>query len=312
MAVNKVAGYPDLTGGGTSKYIGQIYSKQTILKWLDEAIAPAITMQQLAKDLINAGDTIYITTDPDPTVSDYTINMEVDWELLETPAVTMTIDYAEYVAFRYDKISLKQFFTDKLGQATTKSSQKLAIATDVKLLNNVAGSADAANKGNSAGRKFAGYPIGVTGTPAVINKTVVLDYITHCDSVAGEQNWPKSDRWIAIPQVMSNLISRSDLRNASLSGDGKTTLKNGYMGQLGNMNIYNTNLYTTVSDGGLTCYNILFGHKEAITFINQLQEMENHEKFERTFGRGMKGLHVYGFKVTKPEALGVLYATFTV
>jgi hypothetical protein len=80
------------------------------------------------------------------------------------------------------------------------------------------------------------------------------------------------------------------------------------LGKLGKFTLYSSNLYTPISDSGQSCYPIMFGHKSAIAFAAQLEEVEYFDKLETTFGKGMKGLMVYDWKTVKSEALGMWYA----
>ncbi len=54
-----------------------------------------------------------------------------------------------------------------------------------------------------------------------------------------------------------------------------------------------------------TKYKILFGTNRAISFANQIAKVEPF-RMEKRFADAIKGLNVYGAKVIRPEALGVL------
>lgn len=84
-------------------------------------------------------------------------------------------------------------------------------------------------------------------------------------------------------------------------------LRNGRVGMIGNMMIYNSNLLARTTDGGNTVTNIIAGQKSALTFASQLVKNETL-KAESTFGTLVRGLQVFGYKVVKPEALVYMYA----
>jgi len=50
---------------------------------------------------------------------------------------------------------------------------------------------------------------------------------------------------------------------------------------------------------------VMFGTSRAITFANQIAKIEGY-RVEKRFADAVKGLNVYGAKVVRPEALGVL------
>ncbi len=83
-------------------------------------------------------------------------------------------------------------------------------------------------------------------------------------------------------------------------------IRNGRIGRIGRFTIYLSNNLYSATDGAFTAYYCLFGTNAAITFAAQMTKMETL-RAESTFGDLIRGLNVYGFKIVKPEALGLLY-----
>jgi hypothetical protein len=94
------------------------------------------------------------------------------------------------------------------------------------------------------------------------------------------------------------MIKKSDLRDASLSGDGTSILRNGRIGMIDRFTIYMSHNLSVTSGK----YSIIAGHKMGMTFASQMTNMETIRS-ESTFGNIIRGLQVYGYKVVKPEAL---------
>lgn len=111
---------------------------------------------------------------------------------------------------------------------------------------------------------------------------------------------------MVIPVWMSNLIKKSDLKDASLSGDGTSIMRNGRLGMIDRFTLYVSNLLATTSDT-VNVTNIIFGHKSGLTFASQLLKNETIRS-ENFFGEKLRGLQVFGYKVIKSEALGWMYA----
>ena len=105
---------------------------------------------------------------------------------------------------------------------------------------------------------------------------------------------------------MCGLLKKSDLKDASLTGDGESVLRNGHIGMVDHWTIYKTNNYTRVTDGSFQAYHVLFGHKSALTFASQMVNMETL-RAESTFGDIVRGLNVYGFETVHPKSMGDLY-----
>lgn len=309
MTVPIAPGGIDYTQSGAAKWIPYVFSKKTITKFYDASVIPAIANSDYAGEIKNMGDKVVIRTVPDVTVNDYTKDMVITYQNLNSAAVELNINKAKYFAFKLDKIDIKQIDIDMLDKSAQDASEQMKVKIDDGFLADIYTGASSLNKGATAGRKSADINLGATGTPITISKTNVLDYIVDCGVVLDEQNLPESDRWIVIPAWMSGMIKKSDLKDASLSGDGTSILRNGRLGLIDRFTLFNTNLYTKVTDGANSCYNIIFGHKSAICFAAQLTETEYFDKFETTFGSGMKGLNLYDYKAIKPESFGVLYVT---
>ena len=103
-----------------------------------------------------------------------------------------------------------------------------------------------------------------------------------------------------IPAKMAGVIKLSDLKDASITGDGSSPLRNGRIGQIDRFTLYVS--HNLPLAGGE--YSILAGHKKGLTFASQMTNMETLRS-ESTFGDIIRGLQVYGYKVVKPEALTV-------
>lgn len=309
MGVSTVPGHPDYeTSTGTAQNIPWIFSKKTIVKFYDASVIPAISNTDYEGEIKKFGSKVIIRTVSDVSISDYNKGQLVTFEDLESPSVELDIDKAKSFAFKMDKIDIKQFDIDMMSKNAQDAAEQMAVTIDTAFLAATYSDAASANKGTAAGRKSASINLGTTGSPIQLTKANVLDKIIDCQVVAQEQNWPISDRWMVIPPWMSGLIMKSDLKDASLAGDDTSILRHGRLGMIGQWTLYLSNLYTEVTDTGNQCYNLMFGHKSAITFASQLVETEYFPKLESTFGSGMKGLNVHGYKTVKGEALGILYA----
>ena len=136
----------------------------------------------------------------------------------------------------------------------------------------------------------------------------ILETIVNCETVLDEQDAPEEGRWLVIPPWFKGMIMNSDLKDASLTGDGKSILRNGRIGRIGNFTLYVSNLLTSATDGANTVWHIMAGQRHALSFAAQMTKMESL-RAESTFGTLVRGLNVYGYKVLKPEALVDVYAT---
>jgi hypothetical protein len=296
-------GDPQL-GGITSP---TIWSGKLLVKFYEASVIPAISNTEYEGDIKDFGDQVNIRSTPDITISNYVKHgtLAVQKPL---PAITLLeINKGKYWNFIADDVDYKQSNYAFVDDWTRDASEQVKISVDTDILAAINSDASADNVNDTAGVRSGSINMGKTGTPVTLSKSNVLDYLVDAGTVLDEQDVPESDRWMVLPPWACGLIKQSDLRDASLSGDNTSILRNGRLGMIDRFTLYNSNLLETVTDGANTVTNILFGHKSALTFAGQFVKNENL-RAESHFGTLYRGLKVYGYKVIKPEALGVLYA----
>ena len=185
-----------------------------------------------------------------------------------------------------------------MDQWSKDASERMKITIDTDVLGNIATDVPAANKGTSAGRISGDIDLGVASTPNAITASNAIAEIINHGTVLDEQNVPESDRFMVIPAKMAGYIKQSDLKDASITGDGSTPLRNGRLGMIDRFTLYvSHNLPKSGSE-----FTIFSGHKVGLTFASQMTNMETLRS-ETTFGDIIRGLQVYGYKVVKPEAI---------
>ncbi len=305
--VAAAAGSPDHTYATGSGEIPVLFADKSVEVFYDASVAPFVSNSDYEGLIKKKGDTVVINTLPDIDTPDYEVNGSINWQVLAGGKVELKVDRAKYFALRMDDVTLAQL-SDKgtLDKWTKHGGETMRVSIDTDFLADVYLEAHANNQGTTAGRKSASYNLGVTGSPVILTKSNVTDYIAMCAAVANEQNWPKTDRWMVIPTWMKYLLDTSELKEVTVTGAASSFMVNGgYFKNLYEFNIFESNLYTALET---TNYPIIFGHKTGITFAAQLTDMTYFDKFENTAGKGMRGIQVFDWKVVKPEAVGMLYA----
>lgn len=302
IGVPAAAGHPQYSG----TFIPEVWSGKLVEKFYDATVFGEIANTDYEGEISDMGDKVNIRTTPDITIRDYVKGGKLQYERPESPNKTLLIDKAKYFAFTVDAIDKYQSDIALIDDWAGSAGEEMKIAVDTGILADIYADVPSANKGATAGRKSASFNLGTTGAPYVLTAANVIELITGASTVADEQNWPETGRWMVIPAWMRFIIMNSDLKNASLAGDDASILRNGRIGMIDRFMFYLSNNVATASDGGNTCYHVLFGHKSALTFASQMTQMETL-KAESTFGDLVRGLNVYGYEVIKPEALGEVY-----
>jgi len=205
---------------------------------------------------------------------------------------------------------LMEMFSDDAA-----NQMKIAIDSAV-LLGTFSGGASA-NKGATAGVLSSAYNLGTDLAPLALtgaNATNIVSIITALASVLDEQNVPENDRFIVFSPYVRNIIMQSELRQAYLTGDGQSILRNGKIGTIDRFTAYVSNQVPKAAaakdfagadlTNALKRQAIIAGQKSAITFAAQLTKMEQTPN-PNDFGTYVRGLSIYGYKVIKPEALAL-------
>jgi len=307
MAYPRIGGHPDYTNTG-AKFIPEIWSGKILKKFYDYTLLSKITNTDYEGEIKKMGDTVIIRSLATVSISDYVVGQALNYERPTSTPTSLSIDKGKYWALELDDVMKVQSDIQLFSKWTEDAAMQMKISIETAFLADVYTSVHASNKGATAGVKSASINLGASGSPLQITKTNVLDILVDCGTVLDEQNVPETGRWIVIPTWMSGLIKKSDLKDASLTGDPKSPIRNGMIGMIDRFTLYNSNLLDTTADGGgETAYNIMFGTNEAITFATQLTETETIRS-QDTFADRIRGLQVYGYKTVQPVCYGLLYA----
>jgi hypothetical protein len=308
MAVGVTSGYyvaGQTTNSYTTNFIPEIWSGKLQVKFYKSTVLGEITNNDWEGEIKDQGDKVNIRTIPTITISDYTKGMSLAAQVPVSTPITLTIDYGKYFNVVVDDIDATQADVKLMDMFTNDAAQQMKIGIDSLVLTQLSTGgasttplAAAANQGNSAGASSGNIPLGVTATPITLTKSNVLDTILNMGQALDEQNVPEDGRWLVIPAWMGALIKNSDLKQAYLTGDDTSILRNGKMGMIDRFTLYvSNNLYTASSKT-----TIIAGTRDAVSFASQITNVETLRS-TTTFGNIMRGLNVFGFKVVKPEAL---------
>lgn len=301
-------GFPVAAGAAnySGNFIPEIWSAKLIENFYDATVLAAISNTDYEGEIKSMGDTVNIRTTPEMTIRPYQKGMTLTVDRPDKPKIQLLIDQGDYFAAIEDDVDKVQADINLMDQWSKDASEKMKIAIDAKVLTGMLPDVSSLNKGATAGRISGNINLGVTGTPLQLTKTNILDFIVDLGTVLDEANAPEGNRFLVIPAWAAGMIKKSDLKDASLAGDGTSILRNGRLGMIDRFTLYMSHNLNSVVDGGNKCFSVIAGHKMGLTFASQMTEMESL-RAESTFGNIIRGLQVYGYKVVKPEALAVGY-----
>lgn len=300
------SGFPEYSG----ITIPEVWAGEILVKFYASTILSEISNTTYEGSIKGQGDTVHIRTTPNITINDHRMGQKLQYETPTPSIVDLLIDKGKSWSFISDDIVKGQSDYNYVSDWTTAAAKDLAVSIETAIFADIYASAHADNKGTAAGAIEGNINLGATGLPIALDKTNILDYIVDMGQVLTEQNVPDDDnRFLILPAWACGLVSKSDLKDSSLSGDDKSLLRkgSGYTGDIAGFKLFKSNLLArTITTNNPT--NIIFGHKTALTFAAQLTKTEGPMRDKDFFGDFYRGLKVYGYEVIKPEALGHFYA----
>jgi hypothetical protein len=298
----------------TGTFIPEIWSGKLIEKFYAATVLAAISNTAYEGEISGQGDKVHIRTKPTITIRDYLVGGDLSVDRPASNIVDLTIDKAKYFNTILDDIMKVQSDINLMSIWSDDAAQQMKITIDTDVLLGIVHQGSALNRGLTAGAISGSINLGVTGTPMtcvsrlanpVVAGTVeVLEIMMRMGQCLDEQNIPEDGRWIVMPAWATAMIKKSELRQAYLSGDSVSMLRNGQLGMVDRFMVYTSNLLPHGTAAGLAATEWLFyaGHAHGLTFASQMTNVETMRS-ERTFGQLFRGLQVYGYKVIDGKAL---------
>ena len=261
----------------------------TLLENLNDAhVAVNLCNRNYEGDISQSGDTVRITSIGRVTIDNYVKNStSISPETLDDSQQVLTIDQAKYFAFQVDDVDARQVRDDGalMDVAMRDTAWGLGDAADTSVLS-------AMQSQGATGNALGALTIGTSNVDAYEN---IVDLAVKLD----ENNVPRQGRWCIIPpwyhgwlQKNANFVSYGTQAN-------REDLENGIIGAAAGMRIVVSNNLPSASTGRNY---VIAGHEMGVTYAEQINSVEAYRQ-ESAFSDAVKGLHLYGYKITRPYVL---------
>jgi hypothetical protein len=279
--------FSQFSTGSTSEvnFIPEVFSKLLQAKFYSKSILPEISNTDYEGEISGQGDKVIIRTVPAVTINDYAGTITT--QELTTAKIEMLIDKAKYYSFKVDDVLAAQADINMLDGASTDASEGMRIAVETEVL--------------------AGAVTGATtiGAQTDVTTANILENILTMSKQLDELNIPEEGRFIVLSPEYISMLKQSELRQAYLTGDATSPLRNGLVGMIDRFKVFQSNMVYKPASGGDAGYtHVLAGHPKALSFASQFTNTET-VRMQDTFGDQVRGLKVYGSKVVTPDALVV-------
>jgi hypothetical protein len=317
MAFNSASGYNNLPSGN---FAPEIFSQKVLKFFRRASVVEDITNTDYAGEIENFGDTVRIIKEPTVTVSSYSRGSVVNPQDLADDQITMVVDNANAFAFKIDDIEERHSHVNFEALATSSGAFALKRKYDANVLQaisdgaGIAGADDASLSGgltttNSA-LGTASAPINVETDDAGINLMLLMA------RSLDDQSVPEENRWFVAPPIFYEKMFQAGNKMAEVqvTGDGTSPLRNGLAvpGTLAGFRCYkSTALNSTAGTDQVTLSGVatdasenvvLAGHMSSTSTASHIAKTEVVRSTE-SFSDVIRGLHVFGRKVLRPEAV---------
>lgn len=271
----------------------------------------AVMNRDYEGEIKQAGDTVKISSIGRITVKAYTRNAGLGGtaasptitgidrpEILQGSSLFLTISEGDYFNFAVDDVDAYQQ-QPKLADKAMKEAA-YAMANDMDQFCNSTIQTGVSGTADGTGNRLTARTLGTgAGDDDAYEMLVDLAVKLREADVTG-------DMYAIVPPWVYGLLQK-DVRFTNYgTSENRATLANGSIGKAAGFEIKESNNLSGATAGTLAVlggvYTILAGVKDAATFADQTKRIEAFRP-EDGFNDAVKGLHLYGAKVTRPYAL---------
>lgn len=268
-----------------SNFIPEVWSAR-LLEHLDNVhVYAALMNRDYEGDIRAFGDTVHINQIGDITINSYDGSDIADPQELDSAMQDLVVDQAKYFNFQIKDIDNAQSNPKVVDAAMQRASYNINDVIDRYL----------------AGLLAEGVSADNIVTADSLSSENAYEALVDLGVLLNEANVPMLGRWVVVPPWFHGLLLKDPRFVGNGTGYNQAILQGGWVGDAAGFRIHLSN-NVPVSDG---TYSVLAGTNAAGAFAEQLVELEAY-RLEKNFSDAVKGLHVYGAKVTQPKGLAML------
>jgi len=240
-------------------------------------------------EIRQAGDSVKIATIGEITVANYTKDSDMTVQTLDDADQMLVINQSKYFNFVVDDVDQAQQNVGTLVEAMNRAGYRLKDLADQF----IAGHYVYAPTDTGVGDDTTPLP-GLAANVAyelLVNLKVKLD----------ERDIPTDSRFVIIPPFLHGALLKDSRFVSAGTATTDERLANGMVGRAAGFDVLISNNVPNTSSAK---YKVVAGHPMAFSYAEQIVKVETY-KPEKRFGDGVKGLHVYGGKLIRPQAWAV-------
>lgn len=278
-----------------ASFIPELWSARLLDHLRKNLVVANLFNRNYEGEISQMGDTVHINQLAEITIKDYTANVDIaNPDQLSTTDVPLQIDQGDYYNFYLNDVDRAQARGDLMDNAMRSSAYGLADKLDAYLAGLLAG-----------GTLVEG--LGTDEKPLTVDATNAYPLLVKMKVALDKANVPTQGRYVLMPPDFEGFMLLDQRFAGGMGPNNEQRLINGLVGRAAGFDIYISNNVKNTSGAK---FKVCASTVDQATYANQLVRTEAYRR-EKGFDDGVKGLHIYGAKVLRPDAVAVATVNFT-
>lgn len=279
-------------------FIPTIWSARLLANLDNNHVATNFVNRDYEGEIKQKGDKVKINSVGEITIGDYTGAKIGDPETLTTSDQELEINQGKFFNFSVDDVDKVQAAGPLMDKAMQRAAFGLSDVNDKFIFTTIETGATA-----------------LSSTAIALTASNVYETLVSIRTLMDKNNVPMTGRKVAVPPEAYALLLLDDRFVKTGGTNAETTLKNGLVGEVAGFQVFESNNLPFKAGTGsgdsakLAETTIIAGHDMGGTYAEQIVQTEAYRP-EQFFADAVKGLQVYGAKVTMPKCYVKVQATF--
>jgi hypothetical protein len=298
-----------VSGQTNSFFLPSVFSKKVLNFFRKAAVIEAITNTDYAGEISAFGDSVKIIKEPVISVSDYTRNTDTTETRLTDQEISLVVDSAKAFKFIVDDIETNMSHVNFKEVASSSAAYALKDSYDAAVLATMFSGVSSSSPDHIIGSDSSTADSSMTHATNSVDLlgsdgtgVDAIDLMARMARLLDDQSVPEEGRWFVAPPSFYEELAQSGSKLLSVDFNaGQGSIRNGLIssGKLRGFDMYKSNNIASTSNA---TGKVMAGHISSTATANTILSTEVLRD-PTSFGDIVRGLHVYGAKVLRPEAL---------
>ena len=298
-----------VSGQTNSFFLPSVFSKKVLNFFRKAAVVEAITNTDYAGEISAFGDSVKIIKEPVISVSNYTRNTDTTETRLTDQEISLVVDSAKAFKFIVDDIETNMSHVNFKEVASSSAAYALKDSYDAAVLATMFSGVSSSSPDHVIGSDSSTADATMTHATNSVDLlgsdgtgVDAIDLMARMARLLDDQSVPEEGRWFVAPPSFYEELAQSGSKLLSVDFNaGQGSIRNGLVssGKLRGFDMYKSNNIASTSNA---TGKVMAGHISSTATANTILSTEVLRD-PTSFGDIVRGLHVYGAKVLRPEAL---------